>query len=643
VTQAPLRPARIEWDADGTPRSPDYGDLYHARIGADAQARHVFLTGNRLPGRWADREAFTIAETGFGLGHNFLATWAAWRDDPRACRQLHYVAIEAHPAAAADLERAHRGAAQPRLAEALRAAWPLPVAGLHLRGFDEGRVRLLLAFGDVEDVLPGLRFGADAFYLDGFAPDRNPRMWQRRVLVALGRRARPGATAATWSVAREVRDGLVEAGFEVEREAGIGGKREVLRARLVRLPRHGPGSAAAAAGSAVVIGAGIAGACVARALAERGLRVDVLEEGPTSGCGASGNPAGLYHGTLHAADNPHARLFRAAALHLQALLAAEPQDAAPPGALGLLRLETRLPLAEMSRWIERQGLPEAYVQALPAREAARRAGVALTHPCWYYPGGGWLSPADFVARRLRHPAIRVRTRTPVAALAWRDGQWQALHRDGTLLAQAPALVVATAQTMNRLLDSAGAAGLPLHDSRGQVSLVEGLGQALRLPVAGDGYALPLPGGALLCGATTDDSDDDAVREADHQANFGRLQRLCGLDATTGPATWRGRVGRRVLAPDRLPVAGAVPLRAPKSGTRLDQCRFVPRIEGLHVAGALGGRGITLAPLLGEVVAAGVSGTPMPLEQDLLDAVDPARWLVRAARAAPAPDGQRGSR
>lgn len=636
----PIEPARIEWADDGTPRAPDFGDVYHARIGARAQARHVFLAGNGLPARWAGRRDFTIAETGFGLGHNFLATWQAWRDDPARPQRLHLVSIEAHPPRRDDLQRAHAGSESPELAAQLIAAWPPLVPGLHRLDFEGGALRLLLAFGDVQDLLPELVFTADAFYLDGFAPARNPQMWDARVLKALGRRAAPGATAATWSVARSLRDGLTAAGFDWQRAPGLGGKREVLRAR--HAPRHRPPMAIdAVAGDerrALVIGAGLAGACTAAALAALDFEVTVIDRHDQPAGGSSGNPAGLFHATVHADDSPYARLFRAAALHTARLLDGLERECVPHGRTGLLRLEQDIDLAAMQARVDRLGLPADFVQVLDAAEASRRAGVPLAAPAWFYPAGGWVSPGALVRQRLSQAGIRFIGGCAGHALRRAGGDWQVLDAGGTVLASAPQLVLANAEQCNTLLASIGVAPFELSRSRGQVSHFEPAGSEpalpLRCPVAGDGYALPLPGGGLLCGATTAADDDDAsLRDADHRANFERLRRLCGLTAPADPARWQGRVGWRVTPADRLPLAGPLPALHIAAGTRLDQARLLPREPGLHLACGFGARGITLAPLLGELVAARIAVTPVPLEQSLVDAVDPARLRVRAARTA----------
>lgn len=222
--------AKLVCDASGVPVSEMYGDVYHSAAGGHDQARQVFLAGNGLPERWRGCERFTILETGFGLGLNFMATVLAWQNDPQACRVLSYVALEKHPFEYDDMLLAH--AKWPEflaIAAALHALWPAPQAGQSVLPLAGGRVLLTLVQGDVLDCLPTLECRADAFYLDGFSPARNPDMWSPAVARSLGKLAVPGATLATWSVAGSVRRVLSEAGFTVQKAPGFGGKRQMLR------------------------------------------------------------------------------------------------------------------------------------------------------------------------------------------------------------------------------------------------------------------------------------------------------------------------------------------------------------------------------------------------------------------------------
>jgi tRNA 5-methylaminomethyl-2-thiouridine biosynthesis bifunctional protein len=228
----PLAPASLVFTKGGIPFSETFGDVYHSADGGPGQAAFVFLAGNGLPERWRGRERFTVLETGFGAGLNFLATWDAWRRDEARPALLHFISVEKFPLGRTDLERLHRS--WPELAPCsalLQEAWPPLERDLHRLAFDAGRVVLDLFFGDARDVLTRLGERADAIYLDGFAPEKNPEMWSEAIFSALGDAARPEATLATWTVAAAVRKGLTEAGFEVWKTAGYGRKRHMLRGR----------------------------------------------------------------------------------------------------------------------------------------------------------------------------------------------------------------------------------------------------------------------------------------------------------------------------------------------------------------------------------------------------------------------------
>lgn len=628
---AALEPADIAFDADGVPHSRTYGDLYHPRDGAREQARHVFLAGNGLPARWQGREDFTVLETGFGLGHNFLAAWEAWRDDPRRCRRLHVVSIEAHPARRDDLVRAHAAAPGREPAAALVAAWPeAPEHGLHLLEFEAGAVRLWLALGDVGHWLPRLRVRADAFFLDGFAPARNPQMWTPRVLGSLARLAAGQATAATWSAARSVRAGLERAGFAVQVVPGFARKRDMTAAvftprRGVAAPLRGvpawppaapqapsapppapAGLSAPAVGSAssplprprrhaLVIGAGLAGAAAAAALARAGWRCTVLERHTEPAGEASGNPAGIFHGGAGHSEHRHAELLAQAA-----------RLAAP-------RYRT---LAEAGQ--------------------VRGAAGGLFHGNQPDPAGGWVVPRDLVMHWLHTPGVTLLARHAVERLS-RDGHgWQAWGPGARALAGGEIVVLAGGAGLPPLLQAAGGEVPEARLVRGQLSWVD-WPDALARPVTGQGYALTMPSGPLVFGATAHAGDSDpSLRPADHAWNVQRLRALTGIALPPG-WPWQGRVAWRCAGADRLPWVGAAPLPHPDDALprlpRLDRPVLVPRVPGLYVIGGFGSRGLTWAPLMAELLAAWVDGTPMPLAGELVDALDPAREVLRRARQA----------
>jgi tRNA 5-methylaminomethyl-2-thiouridine biosynthesis bifunctional protein len=622
-----VEPARLARDADGQPYSALYGDVYASRDGALGQARHVFLGGTECVARWRGRRQFVVLELGFGLGVNFLATRAAWRDDPARCERLHYVAVERHPLPADELAAAAPGPLRP-LADELARAWPLPLPGLHGVDFDAGAVRLTLAFGDVRSVLPQLVAGADAIYLDGFAPERNPAMWEPAVLKAVARCARPGAMLATYSTASAVRDALSAAGFEVTLRSGYGRKRRMLTATYAprwRVRRHEPPAAHAGERRVAIVGAGLAGAACAQAFARRGWAVTVLAgEAPA----ASTLPWGLAHPQFARDDNVLARMTRAGAALMPRALAAVVADDTEPLAQPAGVFQQAADAAEAHAWREAlaaRGWPAEYVAMVSAQEAAVRLGVRPRNDGLWWPGGASVAAARLTRAQLTASGATI-LRATAAALTHAEQGWQVHGADGAVLAQAPQLVVACAHDAPRLL---GARQLPVKAVPGQVSLIEAEAlRGLRAGLGGDGTLLRAPDGTLLLGASYGESDVPA-----HEGNLARLGRL--LAAPVPARVVGGWRGVRCVAHDRLPycgpVADEVAARTQAAVQRGAHLADLPRRAGLLAAFAFGSRGLTLAALGAELIAAQIEGEPWPVERDLGAALDPARVLLQRLR------------
>ncbi|WP_304616607.1 tRNA (5-methylaminomethyl-2-thiouridine)(34)-methyltransferase MnmD [Paracoccus sp. (in: a-proteobacteria)] len=210
----------LEWREGGVPVSTRFDDPYFSLAGGLAETRHVFLDGNDLPARL--RPGFHVAELGFGTGLNCLAL-AALSPVP-----VRMTSFEAYPMSIAQMERAH--AAFPELAplaDALRQGWGQARVAV-------GPVDLTLVIGDARQTLPGWQDSADAWFLDGFSPARNPEMWSDEVMEQVGRHTAPGGSFATYTAAGHVRRALTLAGFEVQRRPGFGRKRHMSIGRLIR-------------------------------------------------------------------------------------------------------------------------------------------------------------------------------------------------------------------------------------------------------------------------------------------------------------------------------------------------------------------------------------------------------------------------
>jgi len=591
---APLVPARLAFAPGGTPYAPDYGDVYHSAEGGLEQARQVFLQGNGLPARWRGRHVFTILETGFGFGLSFLATWQAWRADPQRCGRLHFVSIEKHPFETPDLALLlERFPEIKETGKQLAAQWPMLVPGMHRLAFDGGNVVLTLFFGDIAEGLPQLSLAADAFYLDGLAPAKNPQMWEPRLLRHLGRLAAPGATLATWSVAAPVREALQGAGFAVEKRPGFGTKREMLAGTLIRRTKE---LQKFENKKAIVVGAGVAGAAVCERIAARGWQVTLIERHGGPAAEASGNPAGVFHPVISPDDSLFARLTRAAFLYL---LGHWPRlEGITWSRCGVLqRARDDKELDTQRRALLTLGYPPAYAQF-----DERRGGI-------WFPQAGWLRPETLVGSLLSRVQIEKHFNQEVHALSF-DGQWHAKNALGRSIASAPVVILANAADALRL---APQPGVRLRRVRGQLTLVPAIAGLDHVLLRG-GMVLPGTDGQSLVGASYDLDDDDPELRADsHAGNLQRLeQMLPGASSGLDPDRLDGRVAFRAVVRDRLPLVGLMG-------------------NNLFGAFAYGSRGLLWASLAGEIIASMLEGEPLPVERKLAAAVDPGRFALRAAR------------
>lgn len=643
----------IEWQ-DGQPFSRRFGDVYFSRDSGLAETQHVFLAGNALHERWASLAAgapFVVAETGFGTGLNFLCAWALWDEIAPPDARLHFVSIEAYPLARDELVRAL--AIWPQFApyrDALAARWEAFAPGWHRLAFASGRVVLTLLVGDIAAVLPRLEAAVDAWFLDGFAPSRNPDMWSPAALAQIAQLSRPGTTFATYTAAGEVRRHLEAVGFVVRKESGFGHKREMLagtlRARVAspwRAPWFARPNAHGVERRAIVVGGGPAGAATAASLAVRGWSVDVLERRGDAGPAASTK----HQGVLYAHPSPHSTALNELALAglqytARALRAGRVPDARDFSLCGVLQLACDEHEAKRQAGVAALALPRALLRPVDRAEAAAIAGLDVPQGGLFFPAAGWVHPPALCAALLDHPGIRVRRGHDAFEIARSGTQWHV--RDGrSIVAEAPVVVIAGGA------DSAAypqTHHLPLRTIRGQITLVPATAAsaALRTVLCGEGYVAPSRGGVHSLGATHKFRDRETdVRASEHAENLERLGRLApalhtafGADRLDA-AVLEGLAGLRCSSPDYLPVIGPVVDAAAfmQAYARLSHDRTLelrepaPWLDGLYVNTAHGSRGLITAPLSGELIAAYLDGEPSPLPASVAAALHPSRFLLRA--------------
>lgn len=690
MNSAPIEHAELNWNEQGTPVSRTFGDVYFSNENGLEETRHVFLGGNQIPERFTGhpRALFIAAETGFGTGLNFLTLWKAFDQfrsiEPDATLQrLHFISCEKYPLSVSDLASAH--ACWPELADyaaSLREQWPVALPGCHRMLLDGGRVTLDLWFGDINQLIhsfdDSLNQQVDAWFLDGFAPSKNPDMWTPELFACMAKMARTAGTLATFTCAGFVRRGLQEAGFTVAKRTGFGPKRHMLSGVMeeaIHSQPQAPWYARPAAkktdfsaghgnptdsaglnntessqpgeqrGCAVgcdiaITGGGIASALLALALLRRGKLVTLYSADTQSAQGASGNRQGALYPLLNHHDPALTRFFPAAFTFARRLYDRLPVDFDHQWC-GVTQLGWDDKSADKIARMLIMQLPEEIARAVDQQQAEALCGVETGCGGITYPLGGWLSPAQLTPALFalaQQQGLQIHWQHQLTTLTPDESGWllefvdqPARHHANVVLA-----------TGHALTDFAQSEALPAYAVGGQVSHIPttpALGE-LKQVLCYDGYLTPVnPANQQHCiGASYHRADrSTAYREEDQQENRERLLRCvpaAGWPTEVDVSEGSARCGVRCATRDHLPMAGPLPdyQRTLEQYAMLaqhkDQAQEAPVHQGLFVLGALGSRGLCSGPLAAEILAAELCGEPIPLDRDTLAALHPNRYWVR---------------
>ncbi len=661
-----LEPAQLTWTSFCVPRSVRFDDVYFSSHNGLEEVQHTFIQPNRLAERFAlCNRTFRIAETGFGSGLNFLAVVELWLQcaPKEAC--LHFISFEKHPMYKEDMACVHQAYPQFRaLSTELLSQYPLLVPGWHDVYLYHHRVRLTLWLGDVLQGLPECDASpgslVDAWLLDGFAPSKNPEMWQPALYQQMARLSHVMTTFSTFTSAGCVRRGLQQAGFKVQKIRGYGKKREMCFGQLEQVR---PFSSKAPwfarpdpipTGRAIVVGAGLAGASVAYQLANAGWKVTVLEAQATVASQASGNLAGTAHPLITVDWNLRSQWYLQGFEAMLRLLLPWLAEGEVQGELrGMVQmLVTQTSLDRAKEALQRVGLPKELVSGLTCEEVTTTLGTEATTEGLFFPKGGWLNPPSVVKRCLQHDNITVKVNQNVKSIVQQEGGgknspplWQ-VHtsdeREQTHCESANIVVVATGslnQTLNQQLD------LPIRPVKGQVSHLSAdqIQSPLNLPVTHAGYSAPCEGGAVS-GATFEAPDmSETLSLKGHQTNLESAVRALpnwiksSVEETATEVT--GRVAFRPTTPDHLPIIGAVPDPEWMKTAYLSQSHThvvykYPKQHyqrGLYVSNGHGPRGLMSVFLAAESLLADIQGTAPVQPLSLYHASHPARFAIRTWR------------
>ncbi|MGL6316232.1 bifunctional tRNA (5-methylaminomethyl-2-thiouridine)(34)-methyltransferase MnmD/FAD-dependent 5-carboxymethylaminomethyl-2-thiouridine(34) oxidoreductase MnmC [Vibrio sp. WXL103] len=663
--------AQLDWNEAGTPVSDQFDDVYFSNVNGLEETRYVFIEQNHLPSRWQSYEQrrFVVAETGFGTGLNFLATWQAFEQfrqqhPESALKELHFISFEKFPVKLDDLVKAHQ--AWPELAkyaEQLQAHYPIAVPECHRIVLADGAITLDLWFGDIKDCMPLVPTSdqgvVDAWFLDGFAPSKNPEMWNQQLFDGMANLAKSEATCATFTAAGFVRRGLIESGFAMKKVKGFGTKREMLAGQFPTRTQKGnskpwyhyQGSAhlAGSGGQALdiaIIGGGIASATLAQSLTRRGAKVTLYCKDNQPAQGASGNRQGAVYPLLNGQHDAVSRIFAPSFLYARQFVNQMAEqfefDHDWCGVTQLMWDEaSTTKLSKMAAG----PFDDALVQALDAAHTNQTLGLDVNMASVHYPLGGWLSPAQMTSGILtqlaQHAMFNAHFDTEIKALERSEAGWRLTSGEQTFEHQI--VIVANGAQFDQLNLTQS---LPLGKVKGQVSHIPTNEQLTKLNtvLCYDGYMTPVnPANQHHCiGASYDrthlDSEFDPQAQQDNREKLIRCLPEASWPLSVDVSDDKSRQGIRCVSRDHLPMVGN--LSQLESVTQhyhnlqqLDE-DSAPELScypDLYCMLGLGSRGLSSAPLLAEVLASQIHGDPLPLAVDLLEAIHPARMWVRKLR------------
>lgn len=654
--------ANLTWDEQGQPVSTEFDDIYFSKTSGLDETYYVFLKHNNLLERFrniGNNQCFVIGETGFGSGLNFLSAWQLFEEAAPHQARLHFISVEKYPLTVKDLQQAlclWDGLA--KFSQELINQYIAIHEGYQNFIFANGRVVLTLLVGDVHEQLPKLNATVDAWFLDGFSPAKNPQMWTDDLFKQLARLSKPTTSLATFTSAGFVRRGLHQVGFVIEKDKGFANKREMLYGYFQGIIESRPNcrnitppwynrlaETYFANRTAIVIGAGVAGAASAASLAARGWQVTVLERNHDIALEGSGNAQGILYLKLSAHQTLQSRLLIEGFGYTRRLL----ESLTNQGKLvkgedwqdcGVLQLA--FDDKEQKR---QQQLAEAFSSSLlypvDQQQANQLAGLTVNNNGLFFPEGCWVKPRKLCQALLNHLNIKVLCNQNVVSLDYQVTHWNVLNDENALSTADIVVLAGAAETKQFTMTNQ----LPIKAIRGQTTElpVTDSSQALSIIVCSDGYISPARDNKHCLGATFNfHATDLALSNKEHQENIQTLKTI-SLDLADRLQVdhldinnLQGRAAYRCTATDYLPLVGPIADRdkfLQDYQVLIKDSKKIPNIpchwiKGLFLNIAHGSRGLITAPLCGEMLSSWIENESFPIEQDLMDACHPNRFYIR---------------
>ncbi|WP_078124130.1 bifunctional tRNA (5-methylaminomethyl-2-thiouridine)(34)-methyltransferase MnmD/FAD-dependent 5-carboxymethylaminomethyl-2-thiouridine(34) oxidoreductase MnmC [Leptospira alexanderi] len=648
----------LSWKNNHTPVSDRFDDIYFSPENGLEETKHVFIGGNDLPNRWTNsniQNSFCILELGFGTGLNFFTTWKEYLEHKNRFR-LHFISVEKFPLSREEISKAISAFSElEEIKEEFLYSYQNLIPGMNYFRFLEGKIRLTLFLGNVADALCEISGKVDAIFLDGFAPSKNPEMWEESVLGNLKNVSKPGTTFSTFTVARTVRDSLSSAGFTLEKRPGFGRKKEMLTGKYSNhpfetkesIPKEKPwckrSDPESQIKTAAIVGAGIAGSTLAYSLSKRGIQVFLIDPSGIAN-ETSGIPRAISH--PHLTKTPGSvSLFTLRAFRYALSFLASFADKDQFGKVGLFHGVTEEMNPERFRKsIENHRLTEEIASWKPNDSDFHKNNQFIKEIGVFFENGFWTQPGSIARKCADQPGIKLIQAT-ANSFERTETFWKLGLKESNQKILADSVIFCNSYLIGKLVSSLfeGEEIFPINKVRGQLISLKETENSSRVPniLCAEHYLTPSVQGEHILGSTFDEFDlNPEPRKEDTDLLLQYVQTKYPTLRFDSNCVLSEKTGFRAQTPDRFPIIG--PIFDPKAFRETYKEIDLPRnqrktfpnlkaIPNLYVFGGLGSRGVLSSFLGAEILASLILGEPAPVESSILESLHPARFLYRRIR------------